>query len=428
MGLLGGTLGLTTFLGTRAHGTFLAPSPVGCCFCPLRASPSHRTIRPSPAWPSGEARRVGGGIGPRTHRALSCAGAKQQLALEAWRIPKARDTWQSQPSPTPQLRAGPYKRPSGTPVCTSCVPREGSTLGGCGCGGPPGRGVEAPALEKWSLPQGEAGDSPEEHTAHWFPGEEAERRAAVGSCSRPSSRGWPGRAERPGQARECEGGLHSEPLPQREASTQVQRPASLCCVSSACPPSSPPQPLGGAERLGRPRQPPLDARSRGSSSPLASPGPPRAPGLRNEGHLGEGQWQRLDPLQVPESPGLRRHPNTQHPHGHLPSGGTRGPHAPPLARSFCRAARAGTAPARPAQRNPGLAEMRAPRTRAHLAALAPAAAPPAASAPPLPSAAWSPPTLCAVATPAALSGQGPRATHAGAAAVGAPDRPAFRSD
>lgn len=247
MGLLGGTLGLTTFLGTRAHGTFLAPSPVGCCFCPLRASPSHRTIRPSPAWPSGEARRVGGGIGPRTHRALSCAGAKQQLALEAWRIPKARDTWQSQPSPTPQLRAGPYKRPSGTPVCTSCVPREGSTLGGCGCGGPPGRGVEAPALEKWSLPQGEAGDSPEEHTAHWFPGEEAEPRAAVGSCSRPSSRGWPGRAERPGQARECEGGLHSEPLPQREASTQVQRPASLCCVSSACPPSSPP-PAPGRSR------------------------------------------------------------------------------------------------------------------------------------------------------------------------------------
>lgn len=230
---------------------------------------------------------------------------------------------------------------------------------------------------------------------------------------------------KPGSAR---AGSTRNPCPKGKRPRRCRDPPAFAAFPRLAPPRPPPQPLGGAERLGRPRQPPLEARSRGSSSPLASPGPPRAPGLRNEGHLGEGQWQRLDPLQVPESPGLRRHPNTQHPHGHLPSGGTRGPHAPPLARSFCRAARAGTAPARPAQRNPGLAEMRAPRTRAHLAALAPAAAPPTASAPPLPSAARSPPTLCAVATPAALSGQGPRATHAGAAAVGAPDRPAFRSD
>lgn len=219
---------------------------------------------------------------------------------------------------------------------------------------------------------------------------------------------------KPGSAR---AGSTRNPCPKGKRPRRCRDPPAFAAYPRLAPPSSP-RPSPWAEPSG----------SRVPANPLLRPGPEGAPGLRNEGHLGEGQWQRLDPLQVPESPGLRRHPNTQHPHGHLPSGGTRGPHAPPLARSFCRAARAGTAPARPAQRTPGLAEMRAPRTRAHLAALAPAAAPPAASAPPLPSAARSPPTLCAVATPAALSGQGPRATHAGAAAVGAPDRPAFRSD
>lgn len=329
--------------------------------------------------------------------------------LEAWRIPKARDTWRSQPSPPAQL-SGPSVQ---TPNQNACVyfpcPQRRLDFGGPWRRGPSGPGSRGTSPGEVVPSLGRSRYSPEK--AQLTGSQERRRSRALGLA--------PAHYPEPGMAKAGAWAPAGTPAPKGSVRAGAQTP-SLCCDPSAW---APPAPLGGAERLGRPRQRPRCQVQRELQSlgvPRATPGN----GAAKRGPLERVSGSGLDPLQVPESPGLRRRPYTQHPHGRLPSGGTRGAHEPPLTRS---AGRSGRAQRRPAPRNqiPG-AQRRAPTSPAP----SPAAAPPAAPAAPtaLPGTVSTHPPRGGHARRAVRPGsEGDARTHAGAAAVGAPDQPAFRS-
>lgn len=160
-------------------------------------------------------------------------------------------------------------------------------------------------------------------------------------------------------------GSTRNPCPKGKCPRRCKDLPAFAAIPRLGPPT--PEPLGGAERLGAPANVLLMPGPEGTPVPWRPQGRPGRRGCETRATWERGHWPQARPSAGPCVPGLEKAPYTQHPHGHLPSGGTRGPHEPPLTRSFCWAVRAGTAPARPAQRNPRLAAMRAPRTRAHLA-------------------------------------------------------------